>query len=531
MRHVLKRIFSVRRSVPKLLGLVPGILSLVCLWAALRIPLFYDGFFSDQVVAVRSFLTAEGIQGLVSTLTVLFGLGSILCLAGLVMAFIRKWWALPFLRGCYIAIYVLAALTLFAVFRITDVVFVAELSRPQPALDAIGMFFWRWSYIWRIGAMLIVVVLAHILSWSRVSLSIYTGHETDEPAPGDLLLENIRTHGREPGFRKSVISSALLHIAVVIIPLLALWLRGGCVEDYRVPYGEGEPVVISIVKRVQPKKKPEIKRILNPMSAILFHLPDLDKDSDIQQQVEEHTRLTYEADPSAVHGKMGAGGGKKGGWPDGMKDGLVRFVRLEYDGEDWNDGMDMITRADVNFLEEFHRVTGFKVARHGESHPISALAKYTKGMAPPFVFMTGANRINVSPRDVKILREYLLDGGMLFADCGGARWHRNFVAFIQSVFPGEPLLVVSDDDPIYQMPYTFANGAPPLWHHGGTRALGIKRGNRWVVYYHPGDMNDAWKTGHSGLRPQLARQSMQLGINIVYHAFTHYLDATRKYRK
>ena len=94
-----------------------------------------------------------------------------------------------------------------------------------------------------------------------------------------------------------------------------------------------------------------------------------------------------------------------------------------------------------------------------------------------------------------------------------------------------PPIVVPDDDPIYQQPYVFENGAPPLWHHGGTHALGIKRGRRWVVYYHPGDIHDAWKIGHSGMSPELTRRAYQLGVNIVYHAFTHYLEETRKYRK
>ena len=49
--------------------------------------------------------------------------------------------------------------------------------------------------------------------------------------------------------------------------------------------------------------------------------------------------------------------------------------------------------------------------------------------------------------------------------------------------------------------------------------------------YHPGDMNDAWKIGHSGVSPTLAKAPMNLGINIIYHAFTHYLELTRKYRK
>ena len=58
-----------------------------------------------------------------------------------------------------------------------------------------------------------------------------------------------------------------------------------------------------------------------------------------------------------------------------------------------------------------------------------------------------------------------------------------------------------------------------------------KNRERWVVFYHPGDIHDAWKTGHSGMAPELAKQAMEMGINIVYYSFTHYLDMTRKYRK
>ena len=59
------------------------------------------------------------------------------------------------------------------------------------------------------------------------------------------------------------------------------------------------------------------------------------------------------------------------------------------------------------FLAEFHKLTGFKTAEKGESHPIALLKKYPKGFAPPFVYMTGEGSINVSESDIKILRDYL----------------------------------------------------------------------------------------------------------------------------
>jgi hypothetical protein len=228
---------------------------------------------------------------------------------------------------------------------------------------------------------------------------------------------------------------------------------------------------------------------------------------------------------------MGVGGGNTGGWPDGMDDGLVRFIRLKYDGSGWDDGMDSATRADLNFLDYFRQLTGFKTSTKTEAHAIALLARYPKGFAPPFVYMTGDGNIGVSDREVRILREYIQGGGMLFADCGSPQWNGNFRNFIQRVFPGEKLLNIADDDVIFQLPFGFVNGAPPLWHHGGTRALGIKYKGRWGVFYHPGDINDAWKNNRGGLSAQKADGALEMGVNIIYYSFTNYLELTRKLRK
>jgi hypothetical protein len=94
---------------------------------------------------------------------------------------------------------------------------------------------------------------------------------------------------------------------------------------------------------------------------------------------------------------------------------------------------------------------------------------------------------------------------------------------MQRVFPGKRWINIGNDDPIYQYPFAFPNGAPPLWHHSGTRALGLKHDGRWVVFYHQGDLNDAWKRGHSGIGEGLANQAYKLGINVMYYSFSRYL--------
>jgi len=161
-----------------------------------------------------------------------------------------------------------------------------------------------------------------------------------------------------------------LHILVILVIPWLLTLRG-CVEPYRVPKGSGTPEV-SVAKIVKVVKKQKKKKhlLVNAQSAISFYVPDLD-DSKILRQVDDDTQETYRADPnrilstlgSARAGKMGAGGGNEGGWPDGMDNAVVRFIRMEYNGAGWDDGMDAVSRADLNFLDAFHQLTGFKVAR------------------------------------------------------------------------------------------------------------------------------------------------------------------------
>jgi len=505
-----------------------GLLAAFGLPLAVRLPAFYDNWLHAHPQAVPVFQTA-GVAGLVNVLTIFSVFAAVVALAGFGAGLTRRAWALGFVRKCLICVAAWVAVYGYTVLSVTGLICDRELVIGDDRVDAVRLFYWRWHWLWPAGLVLGVIIAQYIYSWRRQVINIFQPTSDTQPARGDQITENLRTHGRDPRYRLSLVQSFGYHIIILVLLPMLLQLSG-CVEPYRVPKGSGNPVV-ELIKIVKPKPKEKKKKYLvNPNSAISFYIPQLD-DSDVSQKVDKETQLTYQADASRVLGKMGAGGGKQGGWPDGMDKAVVRFIRLEYDGRGWNDGMDPLTRADMNFLAEFRKLTGFKVAAQSESHPIAALKKYPKGFAPPFVFMTGEAGIQVSESDVKILRDYLQDGGMLFADCGSPQWHSAFRSFITRVLPGNPLLTIADDDPIFQAPYTFAHGAPPLWHHGGTRALGVKYRNRWAVFYHPGDLNDAWKTGHSGLDPRLANGSIEMGVNIVYYAFTQYLELTRHHRK
>ncbi|MBI1337218.1 MAG: DUF4159 domain-containing protein [Phycisphaera sp.] len=409
-----------------------------------------------------------------------------------------------------------------------DVLVGSEVELDGAQLDrASGILLW-WSFAWPALAVGVYTVWLLVMLKSRSVYAAFTG-QVGPAMPGDRVLEDLRTHGRDPRARKSLYLSVITHIVVIIL-IPALLRMGGCVEAYRVPKGSGNPVV-ALVKLVKPKKKKKQTLTLRPNSAIIFDIPDLD-DTQVDRMMEQMTQATYQVS-NAQAGRTGKGGGTKGGWPEGMENYKIRFIRLNHGGVGWDDGMNQ-TNADVNFLQAFAQATGFtKIANKGESHSIALLAKYPSDGFPPFVYMTGNGGIGrVTESDRKILREYCLKGGMLIGDAGSEDFDRSFRSLMRQVFPDKPLLDIADDDVLYQLPFSFPNGAPAFWHHGGRRAMGIKHDGRWIVFYHPGDMNDAWKSpGYSDVTPEMRQAALDLGINLVCYAFNQWNDAVAQKRK
>ena len=268
----------------------------------------------------------------------------------------------------------------------------------------------------------------------------------------DRLVANLRTHGDDPRFRKSLYAAATAHIGVLfVLPLIVL---RGCMQDpYGIPKGSGDPIVQMVqIKKI--KKKPKERVALNLNSPILFYRPDIDE-SKVLDEIDEETLNTYEASPVQM-GKAGQGAGK-GGWPNGMADAKVRFIRLEYRGGDWD--QDMGVGSDYNLLLQFHKLTGFKIASDTEHIPIRALRRFPEDRAPPFVFMTGRGNISVSSADVKTLRWYCMEeGGLIFADNGGGHFDRSFRRLMGQVFPEKSWVDIPSDDLIFRQPCVFPDG-------------------------------------------------------------------------
>lgn len=282
---------------------------------------------------------------------------------------------------------------------------------------------------------------------------------------------------------------------------------GGCREIYEMPAGGGQEEQIAQVVKIQ--KVIKKKFIINPFSSIIFKPPPID---DVKLQLTEVTAHQY---------KIGQGQGDGAGFSGGTSRGKVRFIRLEYSGGDWS--QDFGVGADLNMLIQYGVRTGQQVAETTESRTVAALANFPAGKSPPLMYITGQKNITLSKSEIKILREYLLDKhGMLFADNGGSSgWHSQLFTMMRQVVPELEPVKIPLDDVIHRIPYQIPF-LPYVAPHGGRDAWGWKHNGRWICYYHPGDIGDAWSDGHSGVKTDVWEACYQLGTNVIFYAHAEY---------
>ena len=291
-------------------------------------------------------------------------------------------------------------------------------------------------------------------------------------------------------------------------------------DSYELPGGGGQAKALPQTIRVQ--KVVRTRYVVNPYSAIRFEVPPID---DVKLNLNEATEHAY-----VVGYGDGSGGGA--GFGAGTARGKVRFIRLQYSGGDWD--QDFGIGADLNMLLEYGIRTGQKVAEKTESRVIEELRGFPVGKSPPVVYMTGERSIVLSKYEVKVLREYLLaKHGMLFGDNGGSgHFHNQFLGMMAAVLPEVRPVRVPLDDVIHRIPYHIPF-LPYVAPHGGRDALGWWSDGRWVCYYHPGDIGDAWCDGHAGVKPEVWECCYQLGTNILFYAHVEYakwLEAQQRTR-
>ncbi|MEO0137169.1 MAG: DUF4159 domain-containing protein [candidate division WOR-3 bacterium] len=141
----------------------------------------------------------------------------------------------------------------------------------------------------------------------------------------------------------------------------------------------------------------------------------------------------------------------------------------------------------------------------------------------PYLYMTGHGNVKFTEEEIKILRNYLINGGFLHADdCYGM--DSSFRREMARLFPELPLVELPFDHPIYHAFYDFPDGLPKIHEHDNKppQGLGIIYDGRLVVFYsYETDLGDGWEDPdvHND-PPEKREQALQMGINIVVYALT-----------
>ncbi len=326
---------------------------------------------------------------------------------------------------------------------------------------------------------------------------------------------------RKKKLHQTILTVFAYTLTFILLAILLMQLRA-CNEIYELPAGGGENK--PLVEKVQIKKIRRIRFVVNPLAATLFGTPDIDKEyKEILKKATEHTY------------KRGHGKGKGAGYSGGTKRGKVRFIRLKYNGRDWDRGMDL--NSGKNLLSKYRRITNQVTAVDPEFKTIEQLGSFPVGKSPPVVYMVGDRSFTVSPKQIKILREYLTTKrGMIFADCAGpGGFDSSFRAMMNRVLPKTQPTPIQLDDEIHQnAPRGSLPTVPIVAPHAGRTSFNWKIGSRVAVYYHPGDIGDAWGDGHAGIRASIYEQCYDLGISIISYAHTQYdiwLNQRKAYMK
>lgn len=312
-------------------------------------------------------------------------------------------------------------------------------------------------------------------------------------------------YGRQRQKLRQSLSVLFTYLFLFILLVVLLLQLSGCRELYEMPAGGGEQKPPNPVVKVQKVIKKKI--IFNPLSKVIAKVPPIEE---IKLQLIEITKHAY---------TVGYGKGAGAGFAGGTNRGRVRFIRLEYTGGDWDQGID----ADLNMLVQYNLRTRHKIAPRPETRKIAQLENFPVGKSPPVVYLTGQKNISVGKNETEILREYLTEKhGMLFADNGGsAHWGNQFKSLMSRVLPNVAYIRVPLDHPIHRIPFPIPF-LPYVAPHGGTEALAWVVNGRIVAYYHPGDIGDAWADDHAGVPAHVWEACYQLGTNVLFYAHTEY---------
>lgn len=142
----------------------------------------------------------------------------------------------------------------------------------------------------------------------------------------------------------------------------------------------------------------------------------------------------------------------------------------------------------------------------------------------PLLFVTGHGNVKLNDEEVRSLRRYLDQGGLLWAD-DNFGMDKSFRELMQRIYPASPLVELPFNHEIFRRPYPFPAGAPKVHEHDGgpPRVFAIvKDGRLAVLYTFDTDIGNGIEDAGVHDDPQAKRDAaMRFALNIATYAVSH----------
>ncbi|MCB1199896.1 MAG: DUF4159 domain-containing protein [Leptospiraceae bacterium] len=191
----------------------------------------------------------------------------------------------------------------------------------------------------------------------------------------------------------------------------------------------------------------------------------------------------------------------------------ISIGRLKYQGGDWYSNPSSLP----NLLQRFALVTRSKI----ETREQTVSFADSTWRKVPVIYFTGHKGFQLSESERDNLREFLTNGGFLFAD-DNFGMDKNIRTELNSLFPGSRLQELPFSHTIFQAPYQIKNGVPKIHEHygGAPKALGLFYRGRMVAFYaFNTDLGDGWEDLEvHGDGPVKHESALRMGVNVLHYA-------------
>lgn len=150
-------------------------------------------------------------------------------------------------------------------------------------------------------------------------------------------------------------------------------------------------------------------------------------------------------------------------------------------------------------------------------------ANVTDLLQAPIVFFNGTERPQFTPRDIELLREYIQQGGFIFAECccGSAEFNEGFRDLVRQLYPESEakLRKLPADHPVFRSEYNLIDAQT---NEPSAELWGVDVGCRTSIIYSPHDLSCLWDKSTSFNVPKRRREldamitkANRVGTNVV----------------